>query len=120
MSRSSRPVSSALCVPEASSCLMRRIRAFSFFFNNPAPPGIYTLSLHDALPIWECYGRKNRNCRHNHDGASYLETYQKYGCGPVRFSGTDNALYARHQVFDNFVDLTVADGAHTEIGRAHV
>src|SRR5438445_8093196 len=37
---------------------------FSFFLNDPAPPGIYTLSLHDALPIslmrdiaqaaWEC------------------------------------------------------------------
>src|SRR5699024_12555218 len=23
----------------------------SFFFNDPAPPAIYTLSLHDALPI---------------------------------------------------------------------
>src|SRR5437868_9024797 len=23
-----------------------------FFFNVTAPPGIYTLSLHDALPIW--------------------------------------------------------------------
>src|SRR5437773_5368381 len=23
-----------------------------FFFNNPAPTEIYTLSLHDALPIW--------------------------------------------------------------------
>src|SRR5439155_20367794 len=25
---------------------------FLFFFNHPAPPEIYTLSLHDALPIW--------------------------------------------------------------------
>src|SRR5438876_9549523 len=26
-----------------------------FFFNDPAPTEIYTLSLHDALPIWlEC------------------------------------------------------------------
>ena len=24
-----------------------------FFFNDPATPEIYTLSLHDALPIWE-------------------------------------------------------------------
>src|SRR5438270_13860877 len=23
-----------------------------FFYNEPAPPDIYTLSLHDALPIW--------------------------------------------------------------------
>src|SRR5438874_7341224 len=25
---------------------------FFFFFTDPAPPEIYTLSLHDALPIW--------------------------------------------------------------------
>jgi starch phosphorylase len=26
---------------------------------------------------------------------------QQYGCGPVEFTGTDNALYERHLVFDN-------------------
>src|SRR5947207_3966555 len=26
----------------------------SFFFNDPATTEIYTLSLHDALPIWSC------------------------------------------------------------------
>ena len=25
-----------------------------FFFNDTATTGIYTLSLHDALPIWGC------------------------------------------------------------------
>src|SRR5690606_39411727 len=25
------------------------------FFNRPAPPELYPLSLHDALPIWEDY-----------------------------------------------------------------
>src|SRR5213083_2420048 len=29
----------------------------------------------------------------------------QYGCGPVEFAGTDNALYERHLVFDNVVDL---------------
>src|SRR3954465_5566817 len=29
----------------------KRICSF-FFFNDPAPPEIYPLSLHDALPIW--------------------------------------------------------------------
>src|SRR5690242_5987810 len=32
---------------------------------------------------------------------------QKYGCGPVRFSGTDEALYERHLVFDNVMDMSV-------------
>ena len=32
----------------------------------------------------------------------------KYGCGPVHFSGTDEALYERHLLFDSGVDLTAA------------
>ena len=28
---------------------------FFFFFNDPAPTEIYTLALHDALPIWMTY-----------------------------------------------------------------
>src|SRR5712664_2757854 len=30
----------------------------------------------------------------------------RYGCGPIEFAGTDNALYERHLVFDNLVDLS--------------
>jgi glycogen phosphorylase len=29
---------------------------------------------------------------------------QQYGCGPVQFTGTNDALYERHLVFDNVVD----------------
>ncbi|MGP0096436.1 MAG: glycogen/starch/alpha-glucan phosphorylase [Terriglobales bacterium] len=32
----------------------------------------------------------------------------KYGCGPVHFSGTDEALYERHLLFDSGVDLVAA------------
>ena len=28
---------------------------------------------------------------------------EQYGCGPVRFTGTDDALYERHLMFDNVV-----------------
>jgi len=34
---------------------------------------------------------------------------QQYGCGPIQFSGTDNALYERHLIFDNVVDVAAAD-----------
>ena len=30
---------------------------------------------------------------------------QQYGCGPVDLAGTDNALYERHLVFDNVIDI---------------
>ncbi len=32
----------------------------------------------------------------------------QYGCGPVQFSGTDEALYERHLLFDSCVDLRTA------------
>ena len=32
----------------------------------------------------------------------------QYGCGPVRFSGTSDALYERHLLFDGGIDLTAA------------
>ncbi len=33
---------------------------------------------------------------------------RQYGCGTIEFTGTDNALYERHLVFDNVVDPTAA------------
>jgi glycogen phosphorylase len=33
---------------------------------------------------------------------------KRYGCGPVQFSGTDEALYERHLLFDSGVDLSSA------------
>ena len=35
------------------------------------------------------------------DGLEKLR--QQYGCGPVEFSGTDDALYERHLLFDDVV-----------------
>src|ERR1700757_96652 len=35
---------------------------------------------------------------------------QQYGCGPVQFTGTNDALYERHLVFDNVMDAaTIGD-----------
>jgi starch phosphorylase len=32
----------------------------------------------------------------------------QYGCGPIAFEGTGNALYDSHLLFDNVIDLTKA------------
>jgi starch phosphorylase len=40
---------------------------------------------------------------HNHS-----KLLQQYGCGPVRFEGNDNALYERHLLFDNAIDMDTA------------
>ena len=34
--------------------------------------------------------------------------HDQYGCGPVKFTGTHNALYERHLIFDNVVKLDAA------------
>src|SRR5215469_1671752 len=40
------------------------------------------------------------------DSARLMNT--EYGCGPVQFAGTNEALYERHLLFDSGVDLTQA------------
>src|SRR5438309_5176357 len=37
-----------------------RISSYFFFLNDPAPPEIYTLSLHDALPIYARWTQRRR------------------------------------------------------------
>ena len=44
---------------------------------------------------------------------------EQYGCGPVHFSGTDNALYERHLIFDSVIDLTAADARTQYEAIAH-
>ena len=44
---------------------------------------------------------------------------QQYGCGPVQFSGTNNALYERHLTFDNVVDLPGSDARMRFEALAH-
>ncbi|HEY7318081.1 MAG TPA: glycogen/starch/alpha-glucan phosphorylase [Candidatus Binatia bacterium] len=41
-------------------------------------------------------------------GSDLAKLIQQYGCGPVEFTGTDNALYDRHLIFDNIVELMAA------------
>jgi starch phosphorylase len=36
------------------------------------------------------------------------ELLKQYGCGPIKFAGTDNALYERHLIFDDIIDVTAA------------
>ena len=35
---------------------------------------------------------------------SASDLLEQYGCGPVRFTGSRDALYERHLLFDNVVD----------------
>src|SRR5439155_24447415 len=61
----------------------------SFFFNDPAPTDIYTLSLHDALPIWQRHdphhraGRGAARQRIHHDRVD-LRRWLHSRAGPER------------------------------------
>jgi starch phosphorylase len=37
------------------------------------------------------------------------ELMEQYGCGPIKFAGTDEALYQRHLLFDSVTGIKVAD-----------
>jgi glycogen phosphorylase len=37
------------------------------------------------------------------------EILQQYGVGPIQFSGTNDALYERHLIFDHVIDPKKAD-----------
>ena len=43
----------------------------------------------------------------------------QYGVGPIHLTGTESALYERHLLFDNVVDLTVADARERFEAVAH-
>jgi glycogen phosphorylase len=44
---------------------------------------------------------------------------QRYGCGPVQFTGTNDALYERHLVFDNVMDAAAIGGRERFEALAH-
>src|SRR5206468_6636258 len=60
-----------------SSC---RTSFFFFFFNDPATTEIYTLSLHDALPIYLKSSRRGRSARHRRQ-----ESVVRFGRKSVRY-----------------------------------
>ncbi len=44
---------------------------------------------------------------------------KQYGVGPIHLTGTESALYERHLLFDNVVDITVADARERFEAVAH-
>ncbi len=42
------------------------------------------------------------------DSQSISRLLDRYGCGPIRLAGTDNAFYERHLAFDKAMDLAAA------------
>src|SRR5215813_8001373 len=54
LSMSSAMGASIVCPCRTPAKMSARFFLIFFFFNHPATTEIYTLSLHDALPIWAC------------------------------------------------------------------
>ena len=47
------------------------------------------------------------------------ELIKRYGCGPVQFTGTNDALYERHLVFDNVMDAAAIGARERFEALAH-
>ena len=43
---------------------------------------------------------------------SMTELLEQYGCGPIHFTGTNDAFYERHLLFDNVVDPATKSPRH--------
>ena len=73
---------------------------FSFFFKDTATTEIYTLSLHDALPILELVELENRLYRLKTalTGSPFSFDYILIDCPPALGLLTLNALVAAHSV----------------------
>ena len=87
----------------------RRIAFSVFFFNDTATTEIYTLSLHDALPIfWQCVFLIKRNLRRNlsYDDATTLDELW------VISKQSDRSLYREWR--------EPGHSFYNQIGRAHV
>ncbi|HEY3627304.1 MAG TPA: glycogen/starch/alpha-glucan phosphorylase [Terracidiphilus sp.] len=52
-------------------------------------------------------------------GSADPDLLNRYGCGPVKFSGTADALYERHLVFDSVMDIAAADHRAQYEAAAH-
>ena len=49
-----------------------------------------------------------RSSAKENDGES-TSLLQRYGCGPIRFTGDENALYERHLLFDHVLKVKAAN-----------
>ena len=47
------------------------------------------------------------------------ELLEQYGCGPIQFTGTNDALYERHLIFDHVIDPKKADPREQFEAAAH-
>src|SRR5208337_2319536 len=53
------------------------------------------------------------------NSAAVSQLLRQYGCGPIPFVGTENALYERHLVFDRAIDPKVASAREKFEAIAH-
>src|SRR5258707_12586213 len=62
---------------------LRQMFSMFFFFNDTATTEIYTLSLHDALPIWRPEGRSRQGSRLRRSPQGHAAGHRSSGGSPT-------------------------------------
>src|SRR3712207_6915906 len=76
--------------------LRRRVQAVLFFFNDTATTEIYTLSLHDALPIWRFPEADFRDVVRPNFDTLYSVAWLDLSDGPLVLHVPDTARSEEH------------------------
>ena len=70
--------------------------------------------LNDSLDMTKAKSQQSTN-----GSLRASELLRQYGCGPIPFVGTENALYERHLIFDRVIDPEVATARERFEAFAH-
>src|SRR2546426_6855686 len=89
-----------------------------FFFNDTATTEIYTLSLHDALPIWSRRSRRITGQRHGRPGVSYVLA-SAVARAPRGQDRKSTRLNSSHLVISYAVFCLKKKKTHTESDGSH-
>src|SRR5260221_3310320 len=93
------------------------MHCFFFFFNDTATTEIYTLSLHDALPIWPRRQRRHAEGRDRGAGPGGLELRRPQGARGGR-QGEDRAVRRPLRQLRRDRKSTRLNSSHTVISYA--
>src|SRR5207253_4092647 len=91
-----------------------------FFSNHPPHTGIYTLSLHDALPIWESVALLGPNGSGKSTVVNTISGLLAAKAGEIRFDGASLKARPTHVRASLGIAHVLEDRKSTRLNSSHV